>query len=250
MAACTSIAPPEEAAGSSSELSSRTRVSLDARLELPDEVPLDAEDPPDLSFPDTGEAPADTSAEPKCACKYAADDPNAKILVDNCPKAQVCADAACIVEVNRGGDVERERSPCEDVTPPAPPPPPEPRRCTSVIDCPVTDTCYEGICRKLCGSHAGCTAPDKCFSTIIHKVCLNEGEYRCSSYVHTSCERFVLESGPACGSKTAFYEQHENHGANVYCDVEHEVNACKLNAARTGCVLEPAPRRCWAMYFE
>src|SRR5688572_22183581 len=62
--------------------------------------------------------------EAKCACKYGSNDPAATVITDDCPQAEVCEDATCVVDVTRGGLKTRETLVCETISQPTPPPTP------------------------------------------------------------------------------------------------------------------------------
>jgi hypothetical protein len=196
-----------------------------------------------------GEEPDPEEVAEECACPYSADDPSATIISDDCAEADTCADATCVVDVNRDGTVTRDTLICDTVPPP--PPPPETRPCVASNDCPEGHICHQGFCRKQCTQHSDCDYPDECFENIgLEKLCLHEGETRCSTYVHTSCSFYDDGKGDTRCFASGIRVQHESHGAPHHCGVTHQVDTCTVNADQTGCILETGTRTCFGDYFE
>jgi hypothetical protein len=146
---------------------------------------------------------AEHAAAPKCACKYSPNDPAATIITDDCPTAQVCADATCVVDVNRAGTVTRETLPCEELSPP--PPPPDPAACAERFETKCDgNTCK---CNRECMSfsNAQCIGlPDysqvsgtQCDSKVYSEGC---DEITCQLWCwnHSTCYRQPCTPGAVC----------------------------------------------------
>jgi hypothetical protein len=150
------------------------------------------------------EADAVRAADPKCACKYSANDPAATIITDDCPTAQVCANATCVVDVNRDGTVTRETLTCEDLSPP-PPPPPNAAACAETLQtrcdgntCKCNTECFSYSNTECVGrgdySHV---SPSQCDSKVYAEGC---DEITCQlwCFVDSTCYRQRCLAGAVC----------------------------------------------------